>query len=188
MRRRDSSDRTPVGDTDTAAIIPIDDILQAQVREATHTCIRKAGSIYKRAFCDIPVLFDLRGRAAGMYRVHGRERVIRYNPWLFARYFDDNLNSTVPHEVAHYITDVLYGIKRVKPHGPEWRAIISALGAKPEVTGRYDLTGIPTRRQQRHTYHCDCTTHQLSSVRHNRILSGKTRYYCRYCKSPLHRE
>jgi len=167
---------------------PIDSALQSQVRDATHTCIRRACSLYKRAFNDIPVLFDLRGRAAGMYRVHGRERLIRYNPWLFARYFEDNLNSTVPHEVAHYITDVLYGIKRVRPHGAEWRAIITALGAKPEVTGRYDLTGIPTRRQQRHTYHCNCTTHQLSSVRHNRILSGKTHYYCRFCKSPLHRK
>ena len=83
---------------------------------------------------------------------------------------------------------MLYGIKRVKPHGPEWRAVMTALNATPHVTGRYDLTGIPTRRQQRHTWHCDCTTQQLSSVRHNRILSGKTRYYCRFCKTPLYRK
>ena len=166
---------------------PIDGARQVQVCDATHACIDRAGRLFERRFSEIPILFDIRGRAAGMYRVRGRERVIRYNPWLFARYFDDNLNTTVPHEVAHYVTDVLYGIKRVKPHGPEWRAVMTALGAAPEVNCRYDLAGIPTRRQQRHIYHCDCTTHQLTSVRHNRILSGQTRYYCRFCKSPLQR-
>lgn len=164
---------------------PIDDLQQSQVRETTHEYIHRAGRLFEHRFSLIPVVFDLKGRAAGMYRVHGRERVIRYNPWLFARYFEDNLNTTVPHEVAHYVTDVLYGIKRIKPHGAEWRSVMSALGAAPDVTGRYDLTGIPTRRQQRHAYHCDCTTHQLSSVRHNRMLNGKTRYYCRYCKSVI---
>jgi len=168
-----------------SVIQPIDENRQSQVREATHACIDEAGRLLSHRFRTIPVLFDLRGRAAGMYRVHGCKREIRYNPWLFARYYEDNLNNTVPHEVAHYVCDVLYGIRRIKPHGPEWRAVMTALGAVPEVTGRYELEGIPTRRQQRHTYHCDCTTHQLSSVRHNRILSGKTRYYCRYCKSAI---
>jgi SprT protein len=167
---------------------PIDIALQSRVRETTHAFISRAGRLFERRFIEIPILFDLKGRAAGMYRVRGRERVIRYNPWLFARYFDDNLNNTVPHEVAHYVCDVLYGIKRIKPHGPEWRELMTALGATPKVTGRYDLAGIPTRQQQRHSYRCDCTTHLVSSVRHKRMLSGQTRYYCRYCKSPLQRE
>ncbi len=55
----------------------------------------------------VPVRFELQGRAAGMYRVHKGERVIRYNPYIFSKYFDDSLANTVPHEVAHYITDVL---------------------------------------------------------------------------------
>jgi len=64
----------------------------------------------------------------------------------------------------------------------------AALGAPPEVTGRNGLDGIPTRRQQRHTYNRDCSTHELSSVRHRRILSGQARYYCRLCKSVIRRK
>jgi SprT protein len=60
-----------------------------------------------------------------------------------------------------------------------------ALGVEPTVTGNYDLSGIPIRRQQRHSYQCACTQHNISTVRHNKILRGKAHYYCRSCKSKL---
>ena len=166
-------------------IEPIDVRHQQRVRSLTADYIEKAGRIYRRAFAPIPVLFDLKGRAAGMYRVQNNNRLIRYNPYLFAKYFDDNLATTVPHEVAHYIVDVLYSARRVKPHGAEWQHVMLSLGAEPRATGNYDLSGIPVRKQQRHTYQCACMTHSISSARHNRVLSGKARYYCRKCQSSL---
>ena len=89
----------------------IDDVQRQQVIDETTAWIRKAETIFDQSFALIPVGFDLRGRAAGMYRVSNGHRVIRYNPWLFARYFEDNLANTVPHEVAHYIIDMVYGHK-----------------------------------------------------------------------------
>lgn len=166
-------------------IEPIGSQREQQVRATTGEFIRLASRIYRHEFPLIPVRFDLKGRAAGMYRVHNRERIIRYNPYLFAKYFDDNLATTVPHEVAHYIVDILYGAHRVRPHGAEWQQVMLKLGAEPSTTGNYDLSGIPVRRQQRHSYQCDCAMHRISTARHNKIRRGIARYYCRNCKSQL---
>ena len=166
---------------------PIDAQRQQRVCAVTDEYIARASQIFERELPPIPVMFDLRGRAAGMYKAHKRERVIRYNPYIFAKYFSDNLATTVPHEVAHYVVDMLYHAARVKPHGTEWQHVMLSLGAEPRATGNYDLSGIPVRKQKRHGYQCDCMTHQISSARHNRILAGTARYYCRRCQSSLRR-
>ena len=166
-------------------IPPISNRHEQQVRLKTVDCIREAGRMYNRDLPEIPVLFDLKGRAAGMYRVQNNTRVIRYNPYIFAKYFADNIATTVPHEVAHYVVDMLYGAGRVKPHGYEWQQVMLSLGVEPRATGDYDLSGVPVRRQQRHSYRCACTLHSISTARHNRILRGKARYYCRKCNTTL---
>ncbi len=166
-------------------VTPIDPQREQQVRSLTRDYIARAGRIYDSEFPLIPVMFDLRGRAAGMYRVRNRDRVIRYNPYIFAKYFDDNLITTVPHEVAHYVVDLMYNGRSVRPHGAEWRRVMQSLGAVPNVTGTYDLSGVPLRRQKRHSYRCQCSTHQISTARHNRIVRGEARYYCRKCKSAI---
>ena len=166
-------------------IEPINVQCERKVRTATADFIRRASRIYSQDLPIIPILFDLKGRAAGMYRVHGSNRVIRYNPYLFAKYYDDNITTTVPHEVAHYVVDILYGAHRARPHGAEWQQVMLALGVEPSVTGNYDLSGVPVRRQQRHSYQCACSIHNISTARHNKIQRGKARYYCRSCKSQL---
>ena len=120
---------------------PIDAGQQQAVRLATESCLRRAGGLCRRDFASIPVSFDLTGRSAGMYRVRNGRRSIRYNAYLFAKYFEDNLAVTVPHEVAHYVTDMLHGLHRVRPHGKEWQGIMRALGGAPAR-----LTGHSPRR------------------------------------------
>jgi len=168
-----------------ATVEPIDGGQRRQVVAATTACLVRAGEILGRRFAEIPVLFDLTGRAAGMYRVSRGERVIRYNPYIFAKAFADNLASTVPHEVAHYVVDLVYGRDHARPHGPEWRQVMAALGADPGRTHAYDLTGVPLRNQRRHPYHCACTTHQLTTRRHYQVLRGKMSYRCRHCGGRL---
>ena len=166
-------------------IAPINARQQAVVLEKTHHYISLASEIYQKKFQLVEVRFDLSGRNAGMYRLQGKQRWIRYNPYIFARYFDDSLNTTVPHEVAHYITDRLYSLRKIRPHGIEWKNVMRQFGVKPEVTGSYNLDGIPQRKQQRFTYHCDCSQHQISAVRHHRILRQQAVYYCKRCKQAL---
>ena len=169
----------------TESIKPISSRQESIVLSTTDNYISIASEIFAQALQPIPVMFNLRGRAAGMYRVSNNERVIRYNPYIFSKYFDDNLQTTVPHEVAHYVVDMLYGVNRVKPHGPEWREVMLLFKAEPRATGNYDLTGIPVRRQKRYDYKCKCKTHQISTVRHNKIMSGSAVYLCRSCKTPI---
>lgn len=166
-------------------IEPIDESQQRTVLEHTERYIVRAESLLDYQFDRIPVLFDLRGTSAGMFRSDGKQREIRYNPWIFAKYFDENLTGTVPHEVAHYVVHELYGRRRVKPHGREWLSVMHAFEADPQVTFKLDVTGIPQRRQRTHRYHCDCRIHEVSATRHNRVLKGTGSYLCRYCASPL---
>ena len=169
----------------TESIKPISSHQESIVLSTTENYISIASEIFAQVLQPIPVMFNLRGRAAGMYRVAHKERLIRYNPYIFSKYFDDNLQTTVPHEVAHYVVDMLYGVNRVKPHGPEWREIMLLFNAEPRATGNYDLTGIPVRRQKRYDYKCNCKTHQISTVRHNKIMTGSAVYLCRSCKTPI---
>ncbi|MCC6303203.1 MAG: SprT-like domain-containing protein [Gammaproteobacteria bacterium] len=171
-------------DSATAPDDPIDVDRRAAVVEATQAWIDRAGALYGRRFEPIPVLFDLMGRSAGMYRVRRGARVIRYNPWIFARYPRDSLAVTVPHEVAHYVVDCLHGLHRVRPHGREWRAVMGDFGVDPVATGVYALDGIPTRMQRRHVYRCACLVHRITTRRHNLILRG-ARYRCCRCGDDL---
>jgi SprT protein len=62
---------------------------------------------------------------------------------------------------------------------------MTAFDTEPAVTGNYDLSGIPQRRQRRFNYRCDCRQHQLSTRRHNKIINGNSSYLCRYCRGQL---
>ncbi len=166
-------------------IQPIGADLRQRVRDATGHYIDRAGALFGRQFAPVPVLFDLSGTAAGMFKAHGRQCWIRYNPWIFAKYFEVNLRDTVPHEVAHYIVHEVYRRRRIRPHGPEWRGLMAHFGADPEVTFKLDLEGVPLRRQHTHPYRCDCREHRVSTTRHNRVLRGTGRYCCRYCEGEL---
>jgi SprT protein len=173
-------------ESNAEVVVPLNDCAQEQVRAATQSYIDNASAIYGQPFAAVRVLFDLRGRIAGMYRVRDGLPEIRYNPWLFAKYFDDNLAVTVPHEVAHYVAHILHRRRRIRPHGPEWRAVLLDLGATDTArTCRYDMSGIPVRRQRLHAYRCSCRTHTLTTRRHNRVSKREMRYICRHCGGDL---
>ena len=164
---------------------PIDTQQQTQVMARVEYYLQQASEIYQRDFTVIPVLFDLRGRAAGMYLVRQNQRWIRFNPYIFNRYFDDCLISTVPHEVAHYVTDLVYGLGKIRPHGIEWKRLMQQLGVVPRVRADYSLQGMPVRRQQRFSYRCNCRAHEITLTRHNKITKDRVRYFCRSCGSEI---
>lgn len=169
-------------------IEPLSDSAETEVRTLTRDYIDRAESLYGRRFANIAVHFDLKGSSAGLFMVNGKDCLIRYNPWIFAKYPRENRESTVPHEVAHYIVHRVHGMHRVKPHGVEWQQLMAAFEADASVTCNFDLEGIPRRQERRFAYFCDCRKHELSTRRHNAILRGKGRYECRVCRSELRQQ
>ncbi len=176
-----------------ASIIqPLSASQQQRVIEQTHKYIKQASDLFNMKNRPVDIVFNLKGRAAGMYKVSGsnslfrkEKREIRYNPYIFSKYFDDNFNTTIPHEVAHYVSDLIYGLKNIKPHGKEWKTVMQAFSADASVTANYDLSGIPVKKQSLFTYSCNCREHQLSTIRHNRITKRRFKYSCKYCKQTL---
>jgi len=168
-----------------ALIEPIDRTQKQQVIVETARYITLASNLFEKTLMPIPVNFSLSGYSLGLYRVSGESREIRYNPYVFAKYFDQNVATTIPHEVAHYVVDRLFGMRNVRPHGKEWQNVMAAFGCEATRTCELDLSGIPIRRQKRYDYHCDCAAHQLSANRHNKILRGKASYSCKKCQVEL---
>jgi SprT protein len=183
--------RTAIGNAGASSgeprewVTPIGGRQRRRVVDATHRCIKAAERVLSCRLAMLPIQFDLKGRTAGMYRVFRAQQVIRFNPYLFAKYFEENLTTTVPHEVAHYVVDSVYGHGNVKPHGAEWVTTMRALGGEPAVYCEFDLTGIPVRRYRRYEYHCSCGVHELTSIRHKRIQTDRMRYFCRRCRDEL---
>lgn len=169
----------------TTAIEPISSALQKRVIKKTHSLVITASEYFQHSFPAIPVLFDLSGKAAGMYRVKAGQRVIRYNPYVFAKYFDDNFKETIPHEVAHYVTDKIYNLKKIRPHGNEWKSVMAVFGVVANRTANYDLSGLPVRNFQKFIYSCGCQNFELTSRRHNKILRGSGHYLCQECGGKL---
>ncbi|MFK5913659.1 MAG: SprT-like domain-containing protein [Woeseiaceae bacterium] len=167
------------------SIAPISPALQEQVIQKTNHFIKSAADYYSQSFKEIPVLFDLTGKAAGMYRIKAGQRVIRYNPYVFAKYYDDNVKETIPHEVAHYVTDMLFGLKKIRPHGNEWKSVMQVFGVAANRTCSYDLSGLPVRKYQMFIYHCGCQDFELTSRRHNKIDRGIGHYMCKDCGGKL---
>jgi SprT protein len=174
-------------------ISPLSTEQQQQVIAQTHVYIKQAEKLFNIKNKSVEISFNLKGRSAGMYRVKhlksyfiGRQkREIRYNSFIFSKYFDDNFTTTIPHEVAHYISDMIYGLKNIKPHGKEWKEIMQVFEADASVTANYDLSGIPLKKQTLFTYQCDCREHQLSSIRHNKINKHRYQYLCNVCEQVL---
>lgn len=133
-----------------------------------------------------PVIrFDLRGRSAGQARLAQRRKqadVIRINSQLLATHSQEMIEVTVPHEVAHVAIYRRYG-RHVRPHGPEWKALMRAFGVCAETC--HALPTTPARRLKRFRYVCGCKEPAwLTSIRHRRAQNG-TVYRCRRCRQPL---
>ena len=109
------------------------------------------------ALPNIEVRFDLIGKTIGMYCKKRGHRSIRFNPYVFAKYWRENLADTVPHEVAHYVSDVLFDPRYIKPHGREWQSIMRFFGVEPKTRCYFDLSDIPPAPRGRVACcHCHC--------------------------------
>ena len=108
---------------------------KAQIRKSDTwilNFIKKANSYFRRKFKVPDLSFTLHGIKAGEAEL--LSNTIRINDELW-RYGDPEVESTIGHEVAHCVVYQKFGI--VKPHGIEWKAVLSIIGI-PNETRCYD--------------------------------------------------
>lgn len=164
---------------------------RAAVERRVSHCLRLAENALQRRLAAPRLRFDLRGASAGQFRGGSDGAELRFNSQLFALYFDDNLEHTVAHEVAHHVVFELHGRdvkkRRVRPHGREWRAVMALFGVPAEVRHSYDLTRIAVRRESRVLYHCGCREHSITLRTHRKMAQGQQRA-CTSCGQLLRRQ
>ncbi|MCF6283034.1 MAG: SprT-like domain-containing protein [Candidatus Polarisedimenticolaceae bacterium] len=150
----------------------------------SHARLNQAELHFKRPMPEIDIQFNLRGQAAGMVKLLRKgEILVRYNPILLNENSEHFLSQTVPHEIAHVVASTL-NRHRIRPHGTEWQQIMQLFGADNQRCHSYEVKTSPRRQLARFNYRCGCREHQLTSIRHNRIINGQ-RYICRHCRAPL---
>jgi len=118
--------------------------------------------------------------------------LIQLSPHLLKEYKDEYINYVFVHEYAHAVVNTLYpngmnGVKRVRPHGKEFKKVCRLFGIDGGATTEkfLDSKRKIKGKQKRWTYTCDCREHKISTTIHNRIQkSGKT-YQCTNCKSNI---
>ncbi|WP_081616621.1 SprT-like domain-containing protein [Thioalkalivibrio sp. ALJ16] len=125
------------------------------------------------------IRFDLKGRAAGQWRLRAGQETLRFNPEAFVLDWHGHFPETVAHEVAHALIYRRHGARRVRPHGREWQQLMQAMGfARPRATHATPLTG---RRMREYLYACGCGHRPMSARRHYLIRERGYRYQCRQC-------
>jgi predicted SprT family Zn-dependent metalloprotease len=141
----------------------------------------------------IPLYFLACGGKAGYFR----QQFIAINPDYFTKPggYEEMLNVTLPHEVAHYITRFLYGIDRktVKSHGWQWAQVMGWIGLPPTRCHQMDSEGIVNRHERPYKYQCGprCMVEHLFTARKHikaqqlAKLGGRNYYFCKKCRTRL---
>lgn len=123
------------------------------------------------------VTYDVRGTCGGKANFGNWQ--VKFNPILLMENVDDFLARTVPHELAHLITDQVYphahqpgfkvvgygAVRRKKrsPHGSEWQSVMRVLGiSDPTRCHSYDVTRAAVRKKNRYVYICSGCQQELT--------------------------
>ncbi|MFC3093550.1 SprT family zinc-dependent metalloprotease [Alteromonas sediminis] len=141
--------------------------------------IAKASSYFDYPLRKPQVTFRASGTRAGTAFLH--QNRVNFHRILLQHNLHTYLSDVVPHEIAHLVVHSLFG--RVQPHGREWKLVMqSVFGCRPSVTHTLDLSVLERKTWD---YQCACTTHQLTTRRHNAIQQKKRIYRCQRCENIL---
>lgn len=166
-----------------------------KIEEVLNICRRQFG----RDIPTIPLKFSQIGRRAGVCHcgwnymtsdVNVSTSYLVINPDYLTKYWDDMLNDTCPHEVAHYVAAFIYG-KKAYNHGPYWKNVMARIGIPAaNRCHTYDTEGVKIRNTHRdYKYNCGCSgnnVHMLTKKKHERhqwlYSNGYKGLRCSKCK------
>lgn len=145
-----------------------------QVRSKLLSCIDIANEHYGVDITMPRIEYKLTGTTAGT--ANHSTNVVDFNPILLMNNVEAYMKRTVPHEMAHLITDLIdpkahmsfMGSKR-SPHGSTWKSVMGVLGADPSRCHQYDTSQVE-RKSSQYEYICEgCgDTLMMGVKRHNK--------------------
>ena len=118
------------------------------------------------------------------YRHLEQRHTLQFSVPLWPRAEPGERRKTVIHETCHIVAyyEAFSVGKKIKPHGPEWQALMRRCGIEPERTHSVSNKGLSTRRRVEIT--CSCQTFSVTPYVAGRMAAGAT-YRCRRCKEDL---
>lgn len=151
-------------------------------------CLRKASDMYGIDLTDTEVSFNIRGRCGGraiascntigkgrdkqIFNVHDLR--LQFNATAIDLYYDEMVNETIPHEVAHLVCYMRTELGN--SHDAGFMRVCKALGGSGARTHSMDLPNAKTMRK--FTYRASCGTEiELSTSRHKRLQMGQVSHY-----------
>lgn len=147
----------------------------------------KANDLFKYDFSTLKLVIDdmpIAKNTLAFYRPS--TKTVHMNKVIMNTLDDETLKNILIHEIAHHVTKIVCP-NRKQEHGPEFKKIDRMLGGlgqtKIDLKDNRDafMTQSSTRKSTTFTYVCGCDTHQISKIRHNKILKG-SKYSCGKCK------
>src|SRR5271157_4294516 len=121
-----------------------------------------------------PMVFQRLGCRAGVCVINhlSNTTTILINPDFFKDYYDDMLNDTVPHEVAHHVACFLFG-RQANGHGHYWKMVMRWIGLHAaDRCHTYNVENARLRNVERpFKYSCNCKTHFLTNHLHTKHQS-----------------
>ena len=153
-----------------------------KIEKCISTCIISIMGVSNNLIIPVSFRTDMKG-IAGLAYCYNNKR-IELSEQLFLENIEEFLSDTIPHEVAHILTAILYPDAK-QDHGPEWKSIMRKLGVNPRRCHKYDITScFKSKDRIKYTCACDNYTHMLSKIRHERVKIG-TIYRCNTCDNRL---
>ena len=158
-------------------------IMQEKVSQSVEYYINLASNKLNHTFKIPEISYNLRGTTAG--QAWYSKWLIKINMVLLTENFDDMIQNTIGHEVAHLIARSISNY-RIKPHGHEWKSVMRLLGLNPTRCHNYNTDNSKVRTVKRIPYVCETCgmDYNLTKIRHNKILKG-VKYRCCKCRGKI---
>ena len=154
---------------------------ETKLYQQVEACIKQAETMLQQNFKRPLISMHQRGKIAGSARLDPLE--LRFNPVLYRENESAFLHEVVPHEVCHLLIWQLFPGQRLRPHGKEWQALMQTIYQLPgDARHQFDVSSV---RGKTFAYSCDCSQHQLSQIRHNKIVRRQAEYRCKECHQVL---
>jgi len=158
--------------------------------ELVNLKLREADELFgTRLHGTVKVTFDGRGGICGKATVNRRGLVPQLsfivNPEALEQDWNDMVDDTIPHEIAHLVNFTLP--RTGKNHDRGWKRTCQALGGTGTRTakqGNYNLT--PARVSTNHRYMlASGTEHHLGPRRHAKLQKGTDKYSVSSTREPI---